>query len=237
MMIRRSICSTLVCTLALSLLAGIAAAEEKADKAAKKKGEKRNVTSLFDGKTLKGWKLSNFGGDGEVEVKDGNLVLNVGSDLTGVTIADGTKLPTNNFELSCEAQRVDGSDFFCGMTFPVHKGHCSLILGGWGGGVCGISCLDGADASENETTFYREFKKGQWYKVKVRVTDNELKAWIDGKEIFTVEDLKTRKIDTRIEVDLTKPLGFCTWQTSAALRNIEVRRFVDKQVKAAGKTE
>jgi hypothetical protein len=237
MMIRRSLCSTLVCSLALSLLAGVAAAEEKADKAAKKKGEKRNVTSLFDGKTLKGWTKTNFGGEGEVEVKDGNLVLNIGSDLTGITVAEGTKLPTNNFELSCEAQRVDGGDFFCGMTFPVHKGHCSLILGGWGGGVCGISCLDGADASENETTFYRDFKNGQWYKVKVRVTDNELKAWIDDKEIFTVEDLKTRKIDTRIEVDLTKPLGFSTWRTSAALRNIEIRQFVDKQVKAAAKTE
>ncbi len=237
MMIRRSVCSALLCTLALALLTGSAVAEEKAGKSTKKKGQKRGVTALFDGKTLKGWKKTNFGGEGEVEVKDGNLMLHVGSDLTGVTIADGAKLPTNNYEISCEAQRVDGSDFFCGMTFPIHKGHCSLILGGWGGGVCGISCIDGADASENETSFYREFKKGQWYKVKVRVTDSELKAWIDDKEIFTVEDLKGRKFDTRIEVDLTKPLGFCTWQTSAALRKIEVRRFGNKKVKAADKAE
>jgi hypothetical protein len=237
MIIRCSVHSTLICALALSLLTGIAAAEQKTDKAEKKKDQKGKVISLFDGRTLNGWKKTNFGGEGEVEVENGNLILHVGSDLTGITLADGKKLPTNNYELSCEAQRVDGSDFFCGMTFPVHKSHCSLILGGWGGGVCGISCIDGADASENETTFYREFKQGQWYKVKVRVTDNELKAWIDDKEIFTVEDLQDRRIDTRIEVDLSKPLGFCTWQTSAALRKIEVRELAGKQVKAADKTE
>jgi hypothetical protein len=222
--------------LAVALLSGAASADEKSAKK-KAKGQKRGVTSLFDGKTLKGWKRTNFGGEGEVLVKDGSLILAVGSDLTGVTIDDGSKLPKNNFELSCEAKRVDGSDFFCGMTFPVHDGHASLILGGWGGGVCGISCIDGADASENETTFYREFKQGQWYKVKVRVTDDELKAWIDGKEIFTVEDLQDRKLDTRIEVDLSKPLGFCTWQTSAALRKIEVRRFINAKVKADKSTD
>lgn len=232
---QQRIISLLGCGVMLALISGTVAADS--GKARSKKDQKHETTSLFDGKTLKGWKKTNFGGEGEVYVKDGQLRLDVGSDLTGVTIADGKKLPRNNYELSCEAQRVDGSDFFCGMTFPVHDGHCSLILGGWGGGVCGISCIDGADASENETTFYREFKQGQWYRVRVRVTDNELTAWIDGKEIFTVEDLQDRKLDTRIEVDLNKPLGFCTWQTSAALRKIELRRISPDRKKTGQNSE
>src|SRR5580692_2665898 len=43
-------------------------------------------TSLFDGKSLKGWKVTQFGGEGPVEVKNGELRLGIGNDLTGVTI-------------------------------------------------------------------------------------------------------------------------------------------------------
>ena len=41
--------------------------------------------SLFDGKTLRGWKPSPFGGHGDVEVEDGKIVLGFGEPLTGIT--------------------------------------------------------------------------------------------------------------------------------------------------------
>jgi len=114
---------------------------------------------LFDGKTLTNWKPTKFGGQGDVEVEseDGILKLNFGSPMTGVTWS-GEELPTMDYEVSLEAQRADGSDFFCGMTFQYGDSPCSLILGGWGGGVVGLSSIDGHDASENPTTKYREFK-------------------------------------------------------------------------------
>ena len=45
-----------------------------------------------------------------------------------------------------------------------------ILLGGWGGGVVGISSIDTMDASENETTKYRQFVTDRWYKVRLRVT-------------------------------------------------------------------
>ena len=42
-------------------------------------------------------------------------------------------LPTTNYELSFEAQRLDGFDFFAAATFPVGKSHATFVNGGWGG--------------------------------------------------------------------------------------------------------
>src|SRR5262247_2068084 len=72
--------------------------------------------SLFDGKTLAGWKVTDFAGRGEVNVKDGRIILESGS-MTGVTWTND--LPRMNYEISLDAMRVEGSDFFCGLTFPV----------------------------------------------------------------------------------------------------------------------
>ena len=107
--------------------------------------------ALFDGKSLAGWKETKFGGEGEVEVKDGVLVLHNGNDMTGVT-CDKKDLPTMNYELVVEAKRVKGNDFFATMTFPVGDTHCSFVTGGWSGSVVGISNIDGRDAADNETT-------------------------------------------------------------------------------------
>src|SRR6266566_9194549 len=41
--------------------------------------------SLFDGRTLKGWKITDFAGGGEVNVENGQLVLHSGVMLTGVS--------------------------------------------------------------------------------------------------------------------------------------------------------
>ena len=174
---------------------------------------------LFNGKNLDGWKPSQFGGDGEISIEEGKLLLDFGNDLTGVTWKDAKVLPKFNYEITLEAQRVEGSDFFCGLTFPIKDDPCSLILGGWGGTVCGLSSLDFKDASENESTTFREFKNGQWYKVRLRVLEKRITAWIDDKQILDV-DLSGKKIGIRSEVDPCKPLGLCSWRTKAALRNI-----------------
>jgi hypothetical protein len=91
---------------------------------------------LFDGKALGQWKPTPFGGEGEVTAADGVLRIAMGADLSGVTWKG--EFPKQNFEVALEARRVEGSDFFCGLTFPVGESHCSLILGGWGGGVVGL---------------------------------------------------------------------------------------------------
>jgi hypothetical protein len=179
--------------------------------------------SLFDGKELGKWKSTDFGGQGEVKVEKGDLILEMGEPLTGVTWQKKEEIPTDNFEITLEAMKLKGDDFFCGLTFPVGKSHCSLICGGWGGGVVGISSINNFDASENETTKYQEFKKDKWYKIRVRVADNKIQAWVDDDQLVDVE-LKDKKVSTRFEVDLSQPLGISAYRTKAALRNIKIRK-------------
>ncbi len=177
--------------------------------------------SLFDGQTLNGWKSANFGGEGKVEVKNGQIILGTGVSLTGVT-STRSDLPRMNYEISLEAMKRAGNDFFCGLTFPVGNASCSFIVGGWGGGVVGLSSLDGMDASENETTQGMDFATGRWYRIRVRVVPGRIQSWIDDKMVVDVET-RGRTIGIRSEVELSRPLGVAAWITEAALRDIKIR--------------
>ena len=176
--------------------------------------------SLFDGKTLTGWKESDFAGRGEVEVKDGRIIIGTGV-MTGITWTN--EVPTNNYEISLEAMRVEGSDFFCALTFPVGKDPCSFIVGGWGGGVVGLSSLDGADAASNETTKYLNFENGKWFAIRLRVTPEKIQAWIENEPVVDIV-ATDKKFSIRLEVEPSKPLGIATWSTTGALRNLRLRR-------------
>ena len=181
----------------------------------------RQWTPLFDGKTLDGWKKTNFGGEGEVQISDGEIQMDFGSSMSGITYTGS--LPTIDYEIQLQAQRVDGIDFFCGLTFPVEDSFCSFIVGGWAGSVVGLSSIDGKDASENDTTRYMSFETGRWYQIRIRVTGRRIQAWIDGKRVVD-QNIVGRTISTRNEVDLSQPLGISTWETRAALRNIQIRQ-------------
>ncbi|MHC4228963.1 MAG: 3-keto-disaccharide hydrolase [Planctomycetota bacterium] len=184
--------------------------------------------SLFDGKTLGNWKITDFGGQGNVYVKDGSIYLEMGNDMTGITWAAPLPAKTN-YEITLEAMRVDGSDFFCGLTFPVGENFCSLVLGGWGGTLCGLSNIDYYDAANNETTRIVSFETGKWYHVRLHVRPNRIQAWLqeEGEEPLVDMDITDRKIDTRAEMDMCQPMGVATWQTSGAVRNIHMRKLPD----------
>jgi hypothetical protein len=177
---------------------------------------------LFDGKTLTNWKPAKFSAEGAVKVEDGHIVLDTGRSMTGVTWA-GPALPTTNYEIALQAMRVEGSDFFAGVTFPVDDTYCSLILGGWGGSVVGLSSINGMDASENDTSQSVEFQNGRWYSARIRVTPAKIEAWLDDKPIIS-QDLKDNKIDIRLEMETSKPFGIASWKTKAALRDIRMRK-------------
>ena len=176
--------------------------------------------SLFDGKSLAGWKITDFAGHGEVLVKDGKILLQTGV-MTGITWTND--LFRTNYEISLEAMRVEGNDFFCGLTFPVGKDPCSFIVGGWGGGVVGLSSLDGEDAAHNETTQYMNFQNGRWFQIRVRVTDTNIQAWIEADKVVDVTTAG-KSISIRPESEESKPLGIASWSTTAALRNLKMRR-------------
>ena len=179
--------------------------------------------SLFDGKSLNGWNVVDFSGKGEVKVQPGGVLeIGMGSMLSGVVY---TNAPVRmNYEISLEARRTMGSDFFCGLTVPVDSNCCSLIVGGWGGSLTGISSLDGMDASENETTGSYEFENGRWYTIKMRVTPERLEAWVDDKRIVNTQIVERRVGMRPGDIEYCMPLGLATWQTKAEIRNVRVKK-------------
>jgi arylsulfatase A-like enzyme len=196
-----------------------------------KSEQKENAwKSLFDRKSLTGWKSANFGGEGEVRIKEGAVVMEQGNDMTGITYTRGD-FPRTDYEVTLEGKKMAGNDFFCTTTFPVGDKYCSLVVGGWGGTVVGLSSIDFRDASENETGTFKEFKRDRWYRVRIRVTKDRITAWIDDKELVDLET-KGKRISIRAECDLCRPFGIATWRTTGAVRDIRVRALTEAEKKA-----
>jgi hypothetical protein len=181
--------------------------------------------SMFDGQSLKDWKETPFTGKGTVKVQDGSIVLGKGY-MTGINYT-GT-LPKADYELRMEAQRAEGHDFFAGITFPVNDSFLTWINGGWGGSTIGLSSLDGNDASENETSLSRDFKQGQWYRLWLAVNTNRIRAWIDEELVIDVQIAKRDVALRPGEIELSKPFGIATYNTTSKLRKIEWRPLPSK---------
>jgi hypothetical protein len=183
--------------------------------------------NLFDGRSLKGWKPSDFAGNSEIEYeKDFKgkpaLIIPLGELLAGVNYTN--PVPRTDYEVELEALRITGNDFWCGLTFPVGETHATLILGGWGGALVGISSLDGSDASENDTTEYVRFDDDVWYRVRLRVTPKKIEAWLDDTKLID-QGIEGRRVHMRFgEIELSAPFGLATFQTTAAYRKVRVRR-------------
>jgi hypothetical protein len=175
---------------------------------------------LFDGSSLQGWRETPFSGRGKVRVENGAIVLGKGL-LTGITWTE--VFPRFNYEVRLQAMRVDGYDFFAGITFPVHDSFCSWINGGWGGMVVGLSSLDDMDAAENDTSIRRNFESGHWYAFRLRVTEDRIQAWIDDEAVIDAY-IGSRMVGLRPgEIELSKPLGIASYSTTAKLRKLEYR--------------
>jgi hypothetical protein len=179
--------------------------------------------SLFYGKDLGRWASAEFGGEGQVHVEDGAIVLPMGSPMTGVTWQG--ELPARiDYEIEWEAQRTLGNDFFCALTFPIGDAPCTWVAAGWGGAIVGLSSLDGMDASQNDTTTFHSFENDRWYRFRLRVQADQVQAWIDEKQVIDVS-LQNRRISIRPEVERSRPLGFASWNSEGRIRNIRLRPF------------
>ena len=185
--------------------------------------DKDGWQSLFNGKTLENWKASDFTSNGKIEVKDSCIHIGVGKPMSGIVWSNEPPARMD-YEIRLDAMRIDGNDFFCGLTFPVGTNPCTFVVGGWGGTVTGLSSIDGYDASENETCSSVKFENNRWYQIRVKVSKSKIEAWIDDKQMV---DLPTenRRISVRWEVEPSIPLGIATWCTGSAIRNIKIRKY------------
>lgn len=179
---------------------------------------------------VKHWENASFGGDGAIEIKKHlehgvEIEMMPGDPITGIRWSG--EFPNEDYELRLQARRVDGFDFFAAVTFPVGEEQCSFVLGGWGGGMVGISSIDGSDASANETTQYKEFETDQWYTIRIRVDEMNVTCWIDDVEFATVPRAE-HTLDIRIEMDPCLPVGIANFMTRSELRNIGLRKLSGK---------
>ncbi|HEX4589749.1 MAG TPA: DUF1080 domain-containing protein [Gemmataceae bacterium] len=187
--------------------------------------------SLFDGKTLAGWKAADYRDGGKVFVKDGIIVMEKGSTMTGI-VYTGKDFPKMDYEVSFEGQRLAGGDFFCTTVFPVGSEFCSFVTGGWGGTIVGLSNINSENASANITTTTKDFDNGKWYKFRLRVTKDRIRSWI-GEDRVVDLDTVDRRIALHSSCGPCKPFGFATWKTTGAVRAIRVRPLTAEERKPA----
>jgi hypothetical protein len=188
---------------------------------------------LFDGKSLDAWQVVDIGGSGLVDVQDGEMIIDQGESLSGVVYKKSDELPVLDYEITLEAMRLSGVDFFVGLTFPIrdHNTHLTLVLGGWGGSVTGISSIDGLDASENNTGTLQRFEDETWYKLRLQVRDHEIKLFIDDKEIINT-DIKDKKLGLREgPMESYKGLSLTTYQTASSIRDVRVTKLPKEPAK------
>lgn len=164
--------------------------------------------------------------------KAGVLVLGMGSPITVVKYEGARPIPVDNYEVSWEAMKLEGSDFFSALTFPVgNLETCvTFVNGGWGGYVTGITAINGMNASENGSTGSYTFEKGRWYRFSVQVSTVALRGFCNGKELFHIGIKDTQLGMHPSEIRKCMPLGFAAYQTSGAVRHIRIRRLAPGDV-------
>ncbi|WP_321470235.1 DUF1080 domain-containing protein [uncultured Paludibaculum sp.] len=177
--------------------------------------------TLFDGKSMEGWKETQFARHGGVKLENGTMVLGLGQPLTGVNLT--TPFPKIDYEIRFEAMRIRGGDFFASLTIPVGSSFGTFVTGGWGGDIVGFSSIDNWDASDNETRSYFTFENGRWYTFKLQVTAQRIVGSIDDQVVFNPV-ITGRTISLRPgEISLSTPFGFASYNTVGAIRKVEYR--------------
>lgn len=184
--------------------------------------EKSEPLILIPQEGLSGWEQTDFYKPGKVQIASGVLSLGRGNPMTGVTTSR-KDLPATDFEISFEARRLDGDDFFAALTFPVGTGFLTFVNGGWSGNITGLSSIDGADASENETSCLIKFENEVWYQMKVRVQAEQVQCFVNDKKVVDF-DGTGRSLKTRVESRPSQPLGFACFDCSSEIRNAILRQ-------------
>jgi hypothetical protein len=184
------------------------------------------TVALFNGKDLSGWKPADIWGNGKVEaLSNGVVSCGIGKPLTGLAYTN--TFPTMSYEIKMEALRKEGSDFFVAMTIPVESNACTVVIGGWGGNLCGISSINFMDASENQYSEGVVLKNDVWYTLRVRVTPGLLEVFLNDT-LYTAkvpfESSSAFTLRAGSDIDKTKPFGLATYETKALWRNLTVNK-------------
>lgn len=187
------------------------------------KDEKPVSWALLEGDAAKLWQPAGIPDEVPMSLKDEVLTLPAGQPMTGAKWTGWTEqLPGIGYAIEYEAMRVEGEDIFGMVTFPVgsHQSHATFVLGGWGGTVTGISSIDFKDANENQTRAEQRFENGRWYKVRIEVRPEDLRAWVEGRLVVNAT-IKGKKVGLRPGfIDHCLPFGFASYGTTGKIRRV-----------------
>jgi len=190
-----------------------------------RKTESKREWRLLEAPHAASWRASGMEEQGEAFVKDGEITTGIGAPMTGITFTawESLGVPRDRYLIEYEAMRAEGADFFGSITFPVRDSGLTFIMGGWGGGLTGVSSIDGLDASENMTRGNFAFENNRWYRVRIELKNENLTITIDGRPFVNVS-LKGRETGLRYgEISKCLPLGFASYLTTARIRHVVVR--------------
>ncbi|HUT35547.1 MAG TPA: family 16 glycoside hydrolase [Planctomycetota bacterium] len=180
--------------------------------------------SLFDGKSLEGWRASakaRFAKGGDVRAEDGVIKVGRGGPWTAVVCTQ--RLPALDYELELEARRVGGADDFCDMLFPVGSTYGRLLAGGDSGGRLAVSVKTPLAEGAGRVRTWHRFENDRWYRLRLRVGRERFEVFVDDQRLL---DAPTAAIEAELTdgYDDLVPLGIFTWGTGSHLRNIRLRR-------------
>jgi len=190
-------------------------------------GSKPQTWHLLEAPLLQHWQGAGIEGEGSIAIAANEITLGPGQPMTGIKLGawSDLKLPLIDYAIEFEAMRVDGQDFFAGITFPIRRiDTCAtFVVGGWGGGLVGISSIDEQNANENATRSEQRFVNGQWYRFRLEVRDDELKGWLDDRLILNAS-IKGRTISLRPgQIEQCTPFGVATYLTTGKVRGLVIR--------------
>ena len=180
--------------------------------------------AMMNPNDLSGWEPVRYAGEAQPIIKNGVLTLptSIYSSMTGINIVNEHLFPVVDYAIYYEARRIEGEDIFGGLSFPYKNSYATLVIGGWGGRICGLSCIDGKCALDNETTKFIDFENDVWYSVCLRVTKDSIHAVLDD---ITIVQLATAGRNIHLRGGTLAPsLTFFTFMSSGQFRNMRMKR-------------
>jgi hypothetical protein len=183
---------------------------------------------------LADWRvLDEFSGNAGAEMsEDGTCTILPGQPISAIRYEGAWELPVTEYEISFQARRREGQDFFAALTFPVNSLEtcATFVAGGWGGALTGISCVDDMDASVNSTGMTANYVQDAWYSFRIEIAPESLKVW-NGTAIIVNLPLEGHRISLRPgDLEHSAPFGLGTYQTKGEIRNLRILKLDDKPI-------
>ncbi|MBN1795599.1 MAG: DUF1080 domain-containing protein [Sedimentisphaerales bacterium] len=143
-----------------------------------------------------------------------------GSDLVQSSMATDVHMEFGNsswtdYEFTLQAKKDSGNEAFLILFRAADSDNFYwLNIGGWGNTLHAIEKEVNGSRSTVTSQVSGSITTGQWYDIKVRCEDNNIKTWLDEDLLFDYTDSSSPH--------LAGAVGVGTWSTQARFRNIEV---------------